>query len=336
MNLPYKNLALSGGGVLGISYLGMLEYLYQINLVPQLTKIAGTSAGAITGCITAFNLPFSELKAISDSLDYRKVLVKDEVPEDSSILPRLLPPILRTQLNNLFDNIDCVYRLIKHYGWHSSSYIYSWLQEQIEQQFDKTLKPPPYTFADFDNTEIHKNQRPFKKLYVVATDVSKNCSVVFSSDTTPDLEVAHAVRISASVPLLFEAISTSVPTGSSEIYVDGGLIYNYPINLFDKHSPHRETLGAYFKTDLPPVIINNLVDFISATISSATSLQSALFENTKANRFRSIPILTGEIQPMNFSVTTGDDTYNLLYHSGYDCTKNFFSRKYKIQINHLV
>ena len=330
MNLPYKNLALSGGGVLGISYLGMFEYLYQVNLISQITKIAGTSAGAITGCMAAFNLPFSELKVISDSLDYSKVLVKDEVPEDASILPRLLPPILRTQLNNLFDNIDCVYRLIKHYGWHSSSYIYSWLQEQISDQFNNSLKPPPYTFADFDNIEIHKDKKPFKKLYVVATDVSKNSSMIFSSDTTPDLEVAHAVRISASVPLLFEAITTSIPTGSPQIYVDGGLIYNYPINLFDKYSPHRETLGAYFKTDLPPAVINNLVDFISATISSATSLQSALFENTKKNRSRSIPIITGEIQPMDFNVKTGDATYNMLYNSGYECTRKFFSRKYKL------
>ncbi len=329
MNFPYKNLALSGGGVLGIAYIGMFDYLYQINLLPQITKIAGTSAGAITSCLTSFNLPFNELKAMSDSLDYSSVLVKDEVPEDDYRLSRILPPAIKTQLNNLFDNIDCVYRLIKHYGWHSSSYLYSWLQTQIASQFDSSLKSPPYTFADFDNPEIHKDKRPFKKLYIVATDVSKNSSIIMSSDTTPDLEVAYAVRMSASVPLLFEALTTPLPTGLPQVYVDGGLIYNYPINLFDSTSPKRETLGAYFKTSLPPATINNLVDFITATLTSATSLQSALFETDKTNHFRSIPILTGDIQTMDFNISTGDDTYNFLYNTGYDCTKKFFSRRHK-------
>ena len=329
LNLPYKNVVLSGGGALGIAYLGMLDYLYKINVAPQLTRLAGTSAGAITACLFSFNLPFNEIKAAADSLDYSKVPGKDEIDDDPQLPSRLFPKAIKSQLDSIFGNIDCVYRLIKQFGWFSSSYIYSWTKDQIQQQFDSTKKGPPYTFADFKNTNIHKNKRPFKDLYIIGTDTSQSSSIIFSYDSTPNMEVAEAVRISMSVPLLFEAIKSSPFPSSSEpnpqIYVDGGLLYNYPINIFDTTSPPRETLGAYFKSALPPASINNLVDFISSTISCATSLQSALFQDNKANLMRSIPILTSNIQPLNFNVITGDPTYNFLYDQSYRCTETFFS-----------
>lgn len=329
LNLPYKNLVFSGGGILGIAYLGTLDYLYQINLIPQITRLAGTSAGAITACLTSFNLPFDKLKEIANSLDYTKVPGKDDISDDSRFPSRLFPKAIKTQLDSIFGNVDCVYRLITQFGWYSSSYFYEWLKEQIANQFNTTLKPPPYTFADFKNTDIHKNKVPFKDLYIVGTDTSRSSSIIFSFESTPEMEVAEAIRISMSVPLLFEAIkSMPFPTSSIDkpgVYVDGGLLYNYPINIFDTISPPKQTLGAYFKTTLPPAPINNLVDFISSTISCATSLQTILFQEHKANINRSIPIFTSDIQPMDFSVTPGDPTYLFLYEQGYRCAEVYFS-----------
>ena len=303
LNLPYKNLALSGGGVLGIAYLGLLDYLYKINLTPQLTRIAGTSAGAITACLTSFNLSFNELKQAADSLDYNKVPGKDDSPDDPLSLSRLIPKSIK----------------------YSSSYLYEWIKDQIANQFDYNLKPPPYTFSDFRNSNIHKNKTPFKDLYIIGTDPSRSSSVIFSHDSTPDMEVAEAVRISMSVPLLFEAIKSISFTDNPQIYVDGGLLYNYPINVFDTMSPPRETLGSYFKSALPPAPINNLIDFISSTLSCSISLQTLLFQENKSNLTRSIPILTSNVQPLNFNIAPGDPTYNFLYEQGYRCTEAFFS-----------
>lgn len=52
------NLVFEGGGALGIAYLGVLHYLYQNNILQNVKRVAGTSAGAITACITSFNLPY--------------------------------------------------------------------------------------------------------------------------------------------------------------------------------------------------------------------------------------------------------------------------------------
>ena len=68
MTKTITNLVFEGGGVLGIAYLGVLDYLYHNGLMMHLKRTAGTSAGAITSCITSFCLPFEEIKNISASL----------------------------------------------------------------------------------------------------------------------------------------------------------------------------------------------------------------------------------------------------------------------------
>ncbi len=320
----YENLVFSGGGVHGIAYLGALEYFYKTNLISPIKRVAGTSAGAITACLTCFNLPFEELSTALSSLDYKQIPAKDDSPESS----RDFPAALKEQVNKIFDNADCVLRLINKYGWYSSGYFYEWIKEQIALQFDSSKKLPPYTFADFRNTSIHKEQRPFKDLYVIGTNLSKCKSIVFSFDTTPNLEVAQAVRISMSVPLLFESINCkceNLPNQPPYVYIDGGMLYNYPINLFDTVSPIDKTLGFYFKGTPKTSTIKNLVEFISATLSCTGSVQQELFTSNPENIKRSICIQTSDIPSLNFNISTGDSTFNFLYEQGYRATELYFS-----------
>lgn len=320
----YENLVFSGGGVHGIAYLGALEYLYKTQLISPIKRVAGTSAGAITACLTCFNLSFQDLSNALSSLDYQQIPAKDDLSDSS----RDFPVSIKEQFSKIFDNVDCVLRLINKYGWYSSSYFYNWIREQIALQFDTSKKLPPYTFADFQNTSIHKDQRSFKDLYVIGTNLSKCTSTVFCFNTTPNLEVAEAVRISMSVPLLFESITCkceNLPNEPPYIYTDGGMLYNYPINLFDDISPIENTLGFYFKCTPTPAPIKNLVEFISSTLSCTSSVQQALFASNTKNIKRSICIQTGDIPSLNFDITTGDPTFNFLYEQGYRSTEVYFS-----------
>lgn len=320
----YENLVFSGGGVHGIAYLGALEYFYKTNLISSIKRVAGTSAGAITACLTCFNLPFQELSIALSSLDYKQIPAKDDSSESS----RDFPAAIKEQINKIFGNADCVLRLINKYGWYSSSYLYEWIKEQIALQFDSSQKSPPYTFADFQNASIHKDQRPFKDLYVIGTNLSKCKSIIFSVDTTPNLEVAHAVRISMSVPLLFESITYNLENTPNEppyVYIDGGMLYNYPINLFDAISPIDKTIGFYFKSTPNPATIKNLVEFISATLSCTGGVQQELFTSNPKNIKRSICIETSDVPSLNFNITTGDSTFNFLYEQGYRATELYFS-----------
>ena len=326
----FKNMVFAGGGVLGIAYLGVLDYLYQNGVMQNIQKVAGASAGAITACITSFNLPFNEVKAIADSLDYSKIPGKEEL-----LGPKVLPPSIKKQLNKVFGNIDCLYRLTKQYGWYSSNYFYDWLRLQIDSQFDFQKKLPPYTFSDFKNTSLHKNERPFLDLYVIGTDVSSQVSSVFCYETTPDMEVAQAVRISMSMPLFFEAIKhpeaiknpNEVIRGTNmpAIFSDGGIMYSYPINLFDSQGSPKETLGALFKSELPPEPITNLVDFINNIFRCTSLVQLHYHLSNMQDMARSIQIQTKAVSPTDFNVKVGDTTYQFLYQQGYDAARNYFS-----------
>lgn len=335
-----RNLVFEGGGVLGTAYLGMLKFLDEHDILKDIQRVAGTSAGAITACITSFNLPFEEMKAIADSLDYKKVPgVKDktEVGEIPEYIKQIVVPDTlnfdvsepdEKRIKNPMNNIDCIYRLLTKYGWYSSNYFYEWIKMQIARQFDSTKKEPPYTFADFKNPEIHRDGRPFKDLYVIGTDISSHIEGVFSYETTPQFEVAQAVRISMSIPLYFESVKIDQETlekSQNNIFVDGGLIWNYPIGLFDRNGRVARTLGGMLISGRGPDPINNIVDFIGSVISVATGVQKRIYRNKPEDVARSIPIYTGKVSPLNFNVSPGDEDYSYLFTQGYIATAYYFN-----------
>jgi NTE family protein len=84
----------------------------------------------------------------------------------------------------------------------------------------------------------------FKDLYITGTCLNKQQLIVFSYETYPKMKVKDAVRISASIPLYFEAvfidkdgkvISHPKRKEGLDIMVDGGFTGNFPIRMFDNH-----------------------------------------------------------------------------------------------------
>lgn len=58
----YTHIILSGGGLCGLSYLGMYRYLKQYNKLHKVRHIAGCSIGAIFALLFALDLPVSDLE----------------------------------------------------------------------------------------------------------------------------------------------------------------------------------------------------------------------------------------------------------------------------------
>jgi Predicted esterase of the alpha-beta hydrolase superfamily len=326
-----RNLIFSGGGILGVSYLGALDYLYSNNLLEQLTRTAGTSAGAIAACITSFHLPFENVLEIANSLDYRKVPDKSDVA-----IPLPNSEELLQSFEAIFGDISCLYRLITEYGWFSSGYFYHWLQGVIKNQFNH-IKKPPYTFLDFRNPLLHNNNRVFHDLYIVGSNLTTGTTQVFSYETTPLMEVAQAVRISMSVPLFFEAVRLEQPeiagNQMTNIFCDGGLMNNYPLPLFDSpryggnmlRGANMESLGIRFQNNTQPHKIDNLLDYIIQIALTSGYVQQEAYQQEPMNRIRSISIDSGDVPAFDFNLTAGDNTYQLLYQQGYAAAMNYFT-----------
>jgi NTE family protein len=329
MSYEYENLVFQGGGVKGIAYLGVLDVLNQVGISHNIKRVAGTSAGAISALLVALNLPFRATLYVANTLNYSKIPKKSSINVD-------IPINISKYFDNVFEDFECVYRLITEYGWYSSEYIYRWLQKIIAFQFNYFRKKPPYTFKDFKNFYIHKNRRPFKDLYITGTDMTTQSTVIFSYENTPNMEVAKAVLISISIPLYFESVNMEIEgitNNNKHVFSDGGIMFNYPLELFDddkygdldEDGINRHTLGAKFisKTVVNPV--NNIVDYIESLFKTLLRAQDELFKFDANGRERSIEIETCSINTTDFNIKVGDNDYKCLYTEGKKATKEYLN-----------
>lgn len=69
-----------------------------------------------------------------------------------------------------------------------------------------------------------------KDIYISTTNISKKKVVYLNHKTHPDLSLLLALRMSYTIPLYF---SKCIYNG--DVYVDGGIIDNFPLNPFEKY-----------------------------------------------------------------------------------------------------
>ncbi|MCX7851468.1 MAG: patatin-like phospholipase family protein, partial [Caldilineales bacterium] len=109
---------------------------------------------------------------------------------------------------------------------------------------------------------------PLQPLAYIAADVTAGMMLVLNHRTAPDLPVVWATRMSMSVPLLWEEVVWRPEWGryrgrelAGHAIVDGGLLSNFPIELFLSSAPQvtavmgdgqgHEVLGFLIDENLP-------------------------------------------------------------------------------------
>lgn len=192
---PFRNLIFEGGGVKGIAYCGALDVLDERGILSNIRRVGGTSAGAINATLLALGYTVDEVRDVLAGLDF------NEFKDDN------------------FGIIRDAKRLLQEFGWHKGDYFRAWIGQLIKNKTNQ---------ADSTFTDLAK-RRGSPKLHLVATNLSTRSSEIYSRETTPDLPVAEAVRRSMSIPLFFAAVRES-----ENVLVDGGVLDNYPIRLFDR------------------------------------------------------------------------------------------------------
>lgn len=196
----FENLVFEGGGVKGIAYVGAIAVLEKTGMLADIRRVAGTSAGAIAACLLALGADAATTRRIVTSTPFASF-------EDSD-----------------FGVVRDTWRLIHRYGWYKGDAFAEWLKKQVT-----ALSGNPEldfkTLADW----AEKEPGTYRQLYVTGTDISAQRAKIFSADTTPDMPLWKAVRISMSLPLVFASVKRE-----GDVWVDGGLTWNYPIDLFDQ------------------------------------------------------------------------------------------------------
>lgn len=199
MIYAFKNLVFEGGGVKGIAYVGAMEELQKRDILSQIVRVGGTSAGAINAVLTGLNFSLDEMEKMLWKLDFNNFL------DDS------------------YGIVRDTKRLLNEYGWYKGDFFRKWIGDVIKKKTGNSNS----TFADIESL---KKKNGFKSMFFIGTNLSTRFSEVFSYENTPKMCVADAVRISMSIPLFFAAKRGF----RDDVYVDGGVLDNYPVKLFDR------------------------------------------------------------------------------------------------------
>ena len=215
--MPKADLVLEGGGVKGLGLVGAVLELMRAGYT--FPRVAGTSAGSIVAAFLAAGATADGLAGIMQRLDYSRVPDRGGVP-------------------GLGEGIG----LLGRSGVHPGDYIHGFVRDELEQL-------GVTTFADLKRRDA---EQPYK-LVVTATDITRGRLLRLPwdyklLDLDPDEQlVADAVRASISIPLFFEPVQLGDRT-----VVDGGVLSNFPIEIFDRAgAPRWPTFGVKVIPDAP-------------------------------------------------------------------------------------
>lgn len=293
------DLVLEGGGVKGIGLVGAIEELAKAGYRPR--RVAGTSAGAIVGALVAAGMPVETMLKTMRAVDYAKF-------RDNGFLDKL--GVGGKAASLVFEQ-----------GVYEGRYLHDWLTKELERLGVRT-------FADLKITEpwatgIPPNQR--YKLVVVASDITGGRLARLPWDyhrygLDPDKQhVADAVRASMSIPFFFEPVRMG-----GQILVDGGMLSNFPIGLFDG-TPDWPTFGIKLsgKPDANMVAnpITNSYGFVKALLATMINAHDQMHVEDPCTAARTIFVETFKIKATDFDITTEEQTK--LYKSGRHAAEKF-------------
>tara|TARA_A100001015_G_C14929404_1_gene687850 strand:+ start:227 stop:1111 length:885 start_codon:yes stop_codon:yes gene_type:complete len=164
----------------------------------------------------------------------------------------------------------------------------------------------------------------FKELYnkfkidliITGTNISKQKIEYFNYKNNPDMEIIIAVRISISVPIVYEYVKYN-----DNLYVDGGILDDYPIHIFKNNI--ENTIGFLIYNYNKSIDISTfdeyIYSFLFCLLKKVNKLKKEVYiKNTILLEQDKIGFLDIEINK---------DEKNELINLGYKRTKNYFIYK---------
>lgn len=275
----------AGGGVRGASYLGVLKSFEEMNI--NITGLAGSSAGAIFAALYAVGYTYEEMKEILFKINFE--IFKD------ICLP--------------FD------KNFTDFGIFKGEHFLEWFKQLLAQKFYgkkyKFKKDMPVRFRDIN-----------KDLIIMATNLSEGKYKEFSKYTTPDEEIAHAVRASISLPGFFK------PVLDNNCYlIDGDVIKNFPLWSFSKDMlyDHQQILEFRLEGDKVKNI-NNPIEYFNAMLDASYNISTDLLIHQYAenHQFDFVVINTGLVKTTDFHISI--EQKEELINRGYNYSKQFFEK----------
>ncbi len=275
------DLVFEGGGAKGMVFVGAMQEFERRGHTYK--RLLGTSAGAITAALLAAGYTASEmLDALGEKENDRSVFStfmgrpgpfeKAQVLKSTTLqflrdvdIP-LVPEFIEKKLEDAIvqwlaadASLASSYSFLEYGGLYSADQFIAWMKRRLDTGSDHG-KPRRYSEMRlqefFDATGYD--------LTLVAADTTGGAMLVLNHRTAPRLPLVWAVRMSMSIPLLWQEVIWLEDWGeyrgrkmTGHAIVDGGMLSNFPIELFISQDAHVKALmGA----DTGEAVLGLLID----------------------------------------------------------------------------
>ncbi len=251
----------SGGGIKGFALVGGLQVLEERGFVFQRT--AGTSAGSILAALVTAGYTGKQIEQL-----FREMDINDFLDRSRGWLQF---PISKWLL------------LYWKLGLYKGDALEAWISEKLALKGISTFR------------DLAPNS-----LRIITSDITNGHLVVLPNDLRnygldPEMfPVAKAVRMSCSVPYFFEPVKIRVGNRTN-VFVDGAVLSNFPMWLFNDDHGHRErpVIGLKLQGDegVKPHEVDNAVELFTAVFKTMTSAHDSRYISKKhVNNIAFIPM----------------------------------------------
>ncbi len=295
------NAVFEGGGVKGIALAGAVKAATDNGVL--FNRVAGTSSGSIVAALLAAGYSAAELRLIIESTPFSSFLKRSALFNAKVVGPAI--------------------RLLLRKGLYSGDGLEQWIYGILKAKGIRV-------FADL----------PPGKLQIIASDITNGKLLVLPQDIAVydidplQLPVAKAIRMSTSIPYFFDPVIIRQPQRlkeatrmKSSYIVDGGLLSNFPLWLFDRQSPGAaaepvlgfQTVGI---SDVQPHRIDGPITMFQAMFETMLSAHDQRYIE-QHNRARTIKIPAMGVRTTQFHLTP--EQSGELYQSGVRAGEKFFA-----------
>lgn len=361
---PFRNLVFQGGGMKMFAYHGALQVLEEEGILAQIERVAGASSGSLTAMLVSLRLSAAETIALFQRFDYSRIpdavgSSEDEKKSGKGVIPAqpqvphadpveakgdgekaeddqqtlwdLLPGSEMGQnLQSAVGNLQALTRLVNQHGWYANHNLYRWMGDLLDEQCgDRRV-----TFGDLQT-------QGRRELFIVATNLSRRETEIFSAATTPNVAVVDALLLSQSIPFFFEAPRfDGHKLGAGDVYTDGGVLDNYPLQLFDepRHAFERnhfadginwETLGCRLFTPSDCKDhneISTLIDYV-VNLFALNSAEDIGYASNPTARERTVEISNCCVDSTDFDIRPfpDDERYCNLVEAGHTAMAKYLT-----------
>lgn len=237
----------SGGGIKGFALVGGLQVLEEQGYV--IKRTAGTSAGSIIAAFVTAGYTSKDIESL-----FRDIAIHDLLDRRHGWLQR---PLTKWIL------------LYWKLGLYKGDALETWIAEKLASKGIVTFQ------------DIAPNS-----LRMITSDITNGTLVVLPNDLCKygidpqTFPVARAVRMSCSVPYFFEPVYLKVDQ-QTHVFVDGGVLSNFPMWLFNNDHRQRErpVIGLKLQGDarMKPHEVDNAVEMFTALFKTMTNAHDARY-----------------------------------------------------------